>query len=111
MRRVTGHQFAIVAVVLFAGGCGFKNAGTTGAGASGGSAAGGNAAGGGAAGNAGGSGGVAGGGRGGYTPPIIIVLDGGSNDGASPTCGAKTKTAAKLPPDVLIVLDRSGSMN
>jgi hypothetical protein len=109
MHRVTGHQFVIVAAVLFAAGCGFKNAGTSGAGASGGSAAGGNA--GGAAGNTGGSGGVAGGGRGGGTPPIIIVLDGGTNDGARPTCGEKTKTAAKLPPDVLIVLDRSGSMN
>jgi hypothetical protein len=113
MRRVTGYQFAIVAAVLFAGGCGFKNAGTSGAGASGGSAAGGNAGGGGAAGNAGGSGG---GGRGGmWVPPIIIVLDGGTSDGpmSSPdlNCGAKTKTATKLAPDVLIVLDRSGSMN
>ena len=112
-RATTGYQFAIVAAVLFTAGCGFKNAGTSGAGASGGSAAGGNAGGGGAAGATGGSGGVSGnGGRAGGPPPIIIVLDGGASDGPmTPVCGEKTKTATKLPPDVLILLDRSGSMN
>src|SRR6188768_2738102 len=105
MHRVTRHQIAIVAAVLFAAGCGFKNAGTSGAGASGGSA-GGKAGSGGAAGNAGGGGGGGNAGGGGR---------GGTSDGpmSSPdvNCGAKTKTATKLAPDVLIVLDRSGSMN
>jgi hypothetical protein len=49
-------------------------------------------------------------------PPIVIVVDSGSSDaagGSSPdaNCGARSKTAARVPPDVLIVLDRSGSMN
>ena len=112
MRRLFAGPFAIVAAVVI-GGCGFKNAGTSGVGGSGGTGAVGNVGGGGAAGM-GGSGGR--GGRGGGTPPIVIVLDGGgASDGpmSSPdlNCGAKTKTASKLAPDVLIVLDRSGSMN
>ena len=94
-----------------------KNAGTSPAGgSSGGTAAGGSTGGGGAAGNTGGRGGSAGGGAGGGGGHIIIVLDGGgTSDGpmSSPdlNCGAITKTSSKLPPDILILLDRSGSMN
>jgi len=112
MRRLFAGQIAIVAAVVI-GGCGFKNAGTSGVGGSGGTGAVGNVGGGGA--GAGGSAGSRVGGRGGGTPPIVIVLDGGGSDGpmSSPdlNCGAKTKTASKLAPDVLILLDRSGSMN
>jgi hypothetical protein len=62
------------------------------------------------------AGGHGGGGAGGGRPPVVIPVDGGDGDrsaGSSPeaNCGARTKTASKLPPDVLIVLDRSGSMN
>jgi hypothetical protein len=112
MRRPTARQFAIASAVLFITGCGFKNAGTsTGRAGSGGSAAGGNA-GGGAGGNTGGNGGGGTGGSGGmWIPPIIIDLDGGASDAGPLTCGNKSKTATKLPPDILIVLDRSGSMS
>jgi hypothetical protein len=49
-------------------------------------------------------------------PPIVIVGDAGSGDGSGGSsrdanCGARSKTASKVGPDVLIVLDRSGSMN
>jgi hypothetical protein len=118
MRRVTVDHIAIVAALLFAAGCGFKNAGTS-SGVAGSNGRGGSTGSGGAAGTVGGSGGggIGGGGRGGTGgPPFVIDLDGGIvRDGAmsSPdlNCGAITKTSSKLPPDILIVLDRSGSMN
>jgi hypothetical protein len=117
MGRLTVRSFAIVAAIALAG-CGYKPAGSTGprtgsAGTSAGGAGGAAGAGGtgGAAGFAGGGGGGTGG-TGGSLP--IIYLDGGSETGGSnrdSNCGARSKTAMKVPPDILIVLDRSGSMN
>ena len=47
--------------------------------------------------------------------PPVIILDGGNDLGGNSTpdanCGARSKTAMKVAPDILIVLDRSGSMN
>lgn len=68
----------------------------------------------------GGSGQISGGGGGGGT--VLISLpdasasgSAGNGGGASPTpdanCGSKTYGASKSPTDVLLVLDRSGSMN
>jgi hypothetical protein len=64
---------------------------------------------------AGGSG-AGGGGRGGTGGSLpIIYLDGGTDStgmsNVDSNCGARTKTAMKVPPDILILLDRSGSMN
>ena len=64
-----------------------------------------------------GSGGGGAGGRGGTagsTP--IIFIDAGATDGhvnpnPDANCGARSKTAMKVAPDILILLDRSGSMN
>jgi hypothetical protein len=102
----------ILAAVAMSG-CGVKLAGNAQTGAAG---AGGEVVTTGVAGNGGG-------GAGGKAPPPIIAgPDGGPSD-VAPTdgpvgtstpdanCGAKSKTATKLPPDVLIVLDRSNSMN
>ena len=102
MGRSTAGSLTMVAVIA-AGGCsGFKLASTspTGTGL------------GGAGGTAGPSGaaGSAGGGRGGMIP--IIYLDGGADStSADRNCGEKSKTATKVPPEILILLDRSGSMN
>jgi len=119
MRRTTVRQLASVAALLL-GGCGYKPAGSsspvgtagTHAGGAGGSSPGSAGIGAGSAGMGGSSGGS--GGRGGSTP--IIILDGGNNDtggNATPdsNCGARSKAAMKVAPDILILLDRSGSMN
>ena len=95
-RSQLARGFAIVAALL--GGCA-KTSVTAPAGTAGSRA-----------GGAGGGGGAAGG-----RPPIITV-DAASSDssgGSTPdaNCGARTKTASKIGPDILIVLDRSGSMN
>lgn len=113
MCRPTARHFVIVAAVLI-GGCGFKMAGSVPAGTAG--SGGGGAAGGGGGGGSSGSGGAGGsGGAAGTRPPIIIDLDGGQTDGppstADANCGARSKSVMKVPPDILIVLDRSGSMN
>src|SRR5262245_11909295 len=112
-RSSAPHALLVFALVL--GGCGVKfTAAGTKSGAAGAHAGGSTGTGG-----AGGMGGVGGmGGRGGSggmagTTPLII-LDGGSE---APTtnpdanCGARSKTASKVAPDILILLDRSGSMN
>ena len=42
----------------------------------------------------------------------MIYLDGGvDSTSAGRDCGEKSKTATKVPPEILILLDRSGSMN
>ena len=92
----------MVAVITLGGCSGFKLASTspTGKGL------------GGAGGTAGASGaaGSASSGRGGTTP--MIYLDGGvDSTSAGRNCGEKSKTATKVPPEILILLDRSGSMN
>ena len=96
------RDLAFVAA-LVGGGCGLKSAGTTTTGSGGSQAD-----------DAGAVGGAGGGGGGG--PPIVIDVDGGRSDGPGSSnrdanCGARSKIATKLSPDVLIVLDRSGSMN
>jgi len=114
MDRERVSQFAIAAVVALCG-CGFKNAGAispTGTGGLGGGGAGG-------VGGVGGLGGTSVGGTGGTggtggSKPIINVIDGGSDGPASnvdANCGARNKSAMKVAPDILIVLDRSGSMD
>jgi hypothetical protein len=67
-----------------------------------------------------GSGGVAGtaggGGKGGTTPVIIVVAGSTGTDGGSATgtldsnCGLKTQSAKMIPPDIMLVMDRSLSM-
>jgi hypothetical protein len=108
MSRLAALRLAILAA-LAVGGCKLTPAGTGGhAGTNGGGTAGTGMGGGGA----GGRGGTGTGGGGGTTP--LIHLDGG-NDGPTTTpdanCGARSKTASKVAPDILILLDRSGSMN
>jgi hypothetical protein len=112
MHRSPARFRSILAALLLTG-CGVKLAGKTPTGAAG---VGGQAPITGEAGSGeGGAGGKA-------PPPVILGPDGGPSEaGASdgPTgvstpdanCGAKSKMAAKLPPDVLLVLDRSNSMN
>ena len=116
MGRFAACHVALVAAVVAAGGCsGFKMAGSAprgtagtsmgGAGGSGGTGGNGGSGGGGASGR---------GGTGGSTPIIIIdaaATDGPVNPNPDANCGARSKTAMKLAPDVLILLDRSGSMN
>ena len=99
-----------VAIVVAIVGCNYKPAGNVSPSAKGGSSAGG-VSGAGGRGGAGGAGGAAGSGRGGMTP--IIHLDASASDGNDPdrNCGAKSKTATKIAPEILILLDRSGSMN
>jgi hypothetical protein len=113
MDRPPARLCVIVAAVAMSG-CGVKLAGKTPTGEAG---AGGNPI------STGEGGGGGGGGTGGKAPPPVIVgPDGGASeagvsDGPIGTstpdanCGAKSKSATKLPPDVLIVLDRSNSMN
>jgi len=109
MGRSTFGSLAVVAAIAF-GGCNYKMAGSVAPSAKGGSSATGTAGAGGAGGSAGSAGGAAGGGRGGNIP--IIYLDGGAGSaGADRNCGEKSKTATKVAPDILILLDRSGSMN
>ena len=107
MGRSTFGSLAVIAAIAFAA-CGYKPAGSVSPTAKGGSSAGGTSGAGGVGGGggAGGSGGSTNG-RGGMTP--IIILDAGP--GADRNCGEKSKMAMKVPPEVLIVLDRSGSMN
>jgi hypothetical protein len=113
-RCITRHLVVVLAAFAF-GGCGFKQAGSVPSGPKGGS---GGAGGTGGAGGGGGTGGASGGGggTGGSVTPPIIILDGGASDGMSTStpdanCGARNKTAMKVAPDILILLDRSGSMN
>jgi len=98
----------ILAAVATAG-CGFKQSNVQPGGSGGGGAGGGQ----------GGIGGAAGttslGGRGGM--PIIIVTagstgaDGGSASGTlDSNCGVKTQSAKMIPPDIMLVMDRSLSM-
>jgi len=102
MGRSTAGSLTIVAVIALGGCSGFKLASTSPTGKGGG----------GAGGTAGASGaaGSASSGRGGTTP--MIYLDGGvDSTSAGRNCGEKSKTATKVPPEILILLDRSGSMN
>ena len=102
-------SFSAVVFAVAIIGCNYKPAGNVSPSAKGGSSAGGVSGAGGKAG-AGGAGGIAGSGRGGMTP--IIILDGGGDgNSADRNCGARTKAAMKVPPEILILLDRSGSMN
>jgi len=112
MDRSTVRHLAIVAVFA-AGGCnGFKMAGSTYAGGAGRGGNGG-AAGTGGTGGMGGMGGTGGAagttGRGGTGP--LIIIDAGDGDRPTVNCGGKSKTGMKVAPDILILLDRSGSMN
>lgn len=111
MHRSTARLLAIVAAVVF-GGCGYKPAGSV---LPGGTAGVGGRGGGGGTGGMGGAAGGGTGGTGGMKMPPVIILDGGNDLGGSSTpdanCGARSKTAMKVAPDILIVLDRSGSMN
>ena len=111
MERPPARLCVILAAVAMSG-CGVKLAGKTPTGAAG---AGDPITGEGGGGGAGGTGGKA-------PPPVIAGPDGGPSDvGASErpigmstpdaNCGAKSKSATKLPPDVLLVFDRSNSMN
>jgi hypothetical protein len=96
MRRSTA-QFLTIAAAVALGGCGFTPSGQSATGAPSG------------AGNstgiiitgAGASSGVGNSGGGNNT----------GNSGIDSNCGARDKPAARLPPDILIVLDASGSMN
>jgi hypothetical protein len=115
MGRLTVCHVVIVAAVAASSCSGFKQAGSTRTGA-GGQPSGGTGGAGGAAGH-GGSGGGGAGGRGatgGSIPNIIIdasVSDGPVGPNPDANCGARSKTAMKVAPDILILLDRSGSMN
>ena len=111
MHRSKARLLAIIAAVAF-GGCGYKPAGSVFPAGDGGHGREGGA------GGAGGTGGTAGagtGGTGGMKMPPVIHLDGGNDLAGNSTpdanCGARSKTAMKVAPDILIVLDRSGSMN
>jgi hypothetical protein len=110
--RATGYLVAMVCVAGV-GGCGFKPAGTT-LGTGGTTSTG-------AAGTSGGGGSTAGAAG---TRVVITgaggTLSTGGNTGAGgnmgmstldANCGAKDKPAMRLLPNILIVLDRSGSMN
>jgi hypothetical protein len=104
----TARRVCIAGVVVIAG-CGFKAAvpiGGTGGGVDGGGR-------GGAGGGTGGGGGNGGGGAAGTTP-IIIITGGstGTDAGVSldSNCGTKTQSAKMIPPDIMIVMDRSLSM-
>src|SRR5262245_56637402 len=104
MCRFTAGHLAIIATLALTA-CGLKPAGTAVTGAAGTSAGGGS--------GAGGVGGSIGGGGGAGTMKIpVINLDGGG-EGSNPdlNCGARSKTAEKVAPDILILLDRSLSMN
>ena len=90
-----------------AAGCGFKQSNVQPGGSGGAVDAG-------SQGGAGGGGGTtAGGGKGG-TMPIIIVTAGstGTDGGATldSNCGLKTQSAKMIPPDIMLVMDRSLSM-
>ena len=98
----------ILAAVATAG-CGFKQSNVQPGGSGGGGA------GGGKGGIGGGAGTTGIGGRGGM--PIIIVTggstgaDGGSASGTlDSNCGVKTQSAKMIPPDIMLVMDRSLSM-
>ena len=113
MGRLTVCHVAIVAAVAASSCNAFKQAGSARSGA-GGQQTGGVGGTGGTAGS-GGLGGGGAGGRGGMagTTPLIII-DASATDGhvnPDANCGARSKTAMKVAPDILILLDRSGSMN
>jgi hypothetical protein len=102
MQRSGIARHLAIVTALTSGGCGLRAAGTAPVGRD--------------ASQAGDAGGGNGDGGGGERPPIGIISDGGNSDapgGSSPdaNCGVRSKTAARIPPDVFIVLDRSGSMN
>jgi hypothetical protein len=111
MGRFTFATFGSLVVVAAVGlgACNYKAAMSVAPPAKGGTSGGGT----GGAGGMGGAGGAGGSAtsRGGATP--IIHLDASANDGSGPdmNCGARSKAAVKVPPEILIVLDRSGSMN
>ncbi len=105
MGRSMAGSLTIVAAIALGGCSGVKRASTSPAGTGiGGSTGASGAAG------AGAIGGAAGSGRGGTSP--IIDLDGGADStGADRNCGQTSKTATKIPPEILILLARSGSMS
>jgi len=102
---------AVLIAAVIAGACNYKSAGSSYSGTDGGRGGVGGTGGAGGMGGMGGTGGVggaAGTGRGG-TGPLIIIDAGGEHTAV--TCGGKSKTGMKVAPDILILLDRSGSMN
>jgi hypothetical protein len=113
MHRASACQFAVVAAIAVAG-CGFKQAGAVSPTGAAGTRGGMGGVGGAAGGGAGGTGGSVGTGGTGGSKPVIMTLDSGVDGPHSmldANCGAKSKTAMKVTPDILIVLDRSGSMD
>ena len=116
MGRLTVCHVAIVAAVAASSCNAFKQAGSARSGAggqqTGGVGGAGGTAGGGGIGGSGGGGAGGRGGTGGTTP--LIIIDASATDGhvnPDANCGARSKTAMKVAPDILILLDRSGSMN
>jgi hypothetical protein len=110
MSRSNARPAFLGAAILLMAGCGFKTAGSTGeAGGHGGPGGGGR---GGA--TSGGAGTTAAGGRGGTGP--VIIINSGSGGGGNFTgtldanCGTKTQSAKMIPPDIMLVMDRSLSM-
>jgi hypothetical protein len=106
-------RFSWMVATAVAVGCGFKAGVQPGAGVDAGSSAGiGGTAGTGGGGTGGGGTGGGGGGRGGTGP--ILIFDAGSTEGGSVTldanCGTKTQSAKAIPPDIMLVMDRSLSM-
>jgi hypothetical protein len=103
---------SLIAAVVVAG-CGFKAGVQSGAGGEGGATGTGGVAGT-AAGGVGGAGGTTGsGGRGGMIPIIITATgSGGGNPNGSldSNCGTKSQSAKIVPPDMMLVMDRSLSM-
>src|SRR5262245_38020721 len=113
-RSSTRQLVAAFATFAFTG-CGFQQAGSNPTGTAGKPGGAGGAGGVGGAGG-GGGGGTGGGGRGGSSFDARVILLGASTadrPGSSIdlNCGARSKTAMKVAPDILILLDRSGSMN
>jgi hypothetical protein len=105
MRRLNGHLVKLALISLGLAACGFSP-GEAGSGVTTGGA--------GSSGNTSGSGGS--GGSGGGTLVITGVgLSGGGGDvtggGGTMTCGVTSNPVMPSPPDVLIVQDKSGSMN
>jgi hypothetical protein len=106
-------RFSCLVVTVVTAGCGFKAASDRpGAGGRAGSpaGAGGTAGGGGSPAGAGGAGG-----GGGTTPVIVTNPDAATGDGNTSVsldanCGTKTQSAKMLPPDIMLVMDRSLSM-
>jgi len=108
MLRTTARFWGIGAAVVTAGCAGFspksQPAVDAGAVVDGGSQAG----------TGGGAGTTGGGGRGGTTPIIVIQTGSGGSGSSTPSldanCGIKTQSAKMIPPDIMLVMDRSLSM-